>query len=258
MTELLNPDEVAPSITSAQKEAVTATMFGAGSSLMSVASNIDLRVQSAYLARVMTAKNIGIVKTAMRTPLLIGGGVSGINTAVRLGEILMKEWADDHGRNKSTEHAYPSSQPSVVYTEVVTPSQSTVQSARNPYRAIKATLETSFARSRPMLEWADDWDENGSPAIQQATWDRMQKLLEQAVQQLFFVSGRSVDAPVISPGPEGSIDVHWRLQDRELAINVPPSNNLATFYGDNMRGEKIKGQLDVEADQQWLLEWLAR
>jgi hypothetical protein len=71
--------------------------------------------------------------------------------------------------------------------------------------------------------------------------------------------GWHMDAPRISPGPKGSIDVHWKNPRFELLINFPPGpNEMATFYGDNYGKIVIKGTLDPKKKNREVLEWLAQ
>ena len=68
----------------------------------------------------------------------------------------------------------------------------------------------------------------------------------------------SVEAPRILPGPDGSIDIHWRINGHELLVNFPADENAqATYYGDNKIGGIIKGTLNSSARNEWLMMWLA-
>ena len=69
------------------------------------------------------------------------------------------------------------------------------------------------------------------------------------------------EPPEISPGPEGSFDLHWKTADRELLINVPArSEESIAFYGDdNREGTKnaIRGkELKSSKDAEWIFLWL--
>ena len=64
--------------------------------------------------------------------------------------------------------------------------------------------------------------------------------------------------PDILPGPDGSVDLHWKLEQCDLLINVPAHPSAkATFFGENRRGTFIKGAFDPSACNQGLLLWLA-
>jgi hypothetical protein len=58
--------------------------------------------------------------------------------------------------------------------------------------------------------------------------------------------GRELPAPAILPGPNGSIDLHWKTPRFELLVNVPREEaNPATFYGDDYGSLCIRGNLNT-------------
>jgi len=120
-------------------------------------------------------------------------------------------------------------------------------------------LSGAIAESRKMLDYADDWDGEGSLGYEEATWRRAVGLLLRCASAAWHADGTHGDAPRITSGPMGSIDLHWKLPQRELLINVPADPDIApTFYGDNRAGEfAIKGSLDEARDNRWLAVWLA-
>jgi hypothetical protein len=66
-------------------------------------------------------------------------------------------------------------------------------------------------------------------------------------------------APAISPGPEGSVDVVWRMKDRLVAANVPEDpGNVVTLYGrDRSRPHRrLRAEEDPELSSAWILDWL--
>ncbi len=75
--------------------------------------------------------------------------------------------------------------------------------------------------SRAMLEWEANWDGEGSPLYAEDTWSRATTFLVQSAKDMWRDYSISIAAPMIEPGPDGSIDIHWLLDDRELSLNVP-------------------------------------
>jgi len=70
--------------------------------------------------------------------------------------------------------------------------------------------------------------------------------------------GVKIGAPEILPGPDGSIDIHWNYPGYELLLNVPPdSDQPITYYGDDRKGNSLKGVL-ASADNGGFLLWLSR
>lgn len=109
-----------------------------------------------------------------------------------------------------------------------------------------------------MLDLPDDWDDEGSPGYAEATWMRAVDFLLHNAERLWQDQGVTVGAPAILPGPNGSIDLHWRVSSHELLLNIPADpDELADYYGDTVDGNAISGKLNTSAKNQWLLMWLA-
>ena len=91
-----------------------------------------------------------------------------------------------------------------------------------------------------------------------ATLLRAVDLLVQGAIRLFAEDGVGVAVPDISPGPNGSIDLHWRRPGRELLLNVPAApDEPAHYYGDDGDGaEAVEGALDPADASVWLMRWL--
>ena len=113
--------------------------------------------------------------------------------------------------------------------------------------------------SRTMLELEDDWDREGSRGYAEATWKRATQFVSKHARWAWEKCGVRIDAPRIRPGPEGSIDLHWKTENYELLLNVPSNGEEpASFYGDDYGKFTIKGTLDPSAYNRGLLMWLAR
>jgi len=122
-------------------------------------------------------------------------------------------------------------------------------------------IEKAIEESRSILDLRDDWDGEGSPGYADEVLDRANEFLIENAVHLWTTCGLRVDAPVIGPGPNGSIDIHWRTRDRSLLVNIPADDDeVATFYGDDRRDparRTVEGRLDLSAQNHWLLMWLA-
>ena len=120
-------------------------------------------------------------------------------------------------------------------------------------------IEAAVSSSHWILQLAPDWDGEGSASYERAVWERATNFVLTHANALRHTYGRRMDVPRISPGPKGSIDVHWKTQRYELLVNFPSEpNGMATFYGDDYRRMVIKGTLDPKARNLGLLEWLAQ
>lgn len=75
--------------------------------------------------------------------------------------------------------------------------------------------------------------------------------------------GIRIDAPVIGPGPDGSIDLHWNRQTAHfvLLLNIRRAGDPsgpAGFFGRDNTGTEIEGSFDPNVFNLGLLEWLIR
>jgi hypothetical protein len=112
-------------------------------------------------------------------------------------------------------------------------------------------------KSQHLLELEHDWDGEGSPGYEKQTWDRATTFLSHNIILLWQLYHVCVDVPRISPGPDGSIDIHWKSKSPELLINIPSDlSEPADYYGDNKLGQIVKGVLDTSVKNLWLLMWL--
>lgn len=98
-------------------------------------------------------------------------------------------------------------------------------------------------------------DEN----YQAATLERASKFLLNAAIGFRQSGSTPPPAPLISGGPDGSIDIVWRGERRTLYINVPEEpDNVVTFFGTDQRNPhlKLRGEEDPQRSSGWLLSWL--
>ena len=120
----------------------------------------------------------------------------------------------------------------------------------------QSAVEQAIASAHWILELEDDWDGQGSSRYAPAVLERASKFLMESADWLMKTQGGLLQAPDIGAGPNGSIDLHWRLPHFELLVNVPsdPSTPVS-FYGDEEPGLSIKGTATTEGGP--LLLWLA-
>lgn len=104
-------------------------------------------------------------------------------------------------------------------------------------------IVAAIRASRDMLEWEDNWDDEGSPGYDESTWNRASNFITQNATRLWREKGVSIMAPTIFPGPQGSLDIRWRTNNRELYVNIPADvTESATYYGYSESGEITKCQ----------------
>jgi hypothetical protein len=122
-------------------------------------------------------------------------------------------------------------------------------------QTIRRILEV-VEQSKSILDLEEDWDGEGSSAYNAATWQKAVDFLVRNALHVWQSQQLRLEAPRISPGPDGSIDLHWKTSQRELLINIPAEEDqLASFYGDNKAGQIVKGFLHISKGNQWLLMW---
>ncbi len=121
-----------------------------------------------------------------------------------------------------------------------------------------APLAEAIVVSRRILEWPDDWDDEGSPGYDERVWLRAVGFLLSNAVRLWNDRGLAVAAPDIDPGAYGSIALDWRLPRHELLLVIPVGpDEPHRFYGhDGAFEHAVKGALDPDGDNSWLLSWL--
>lgn len=125
----------------------------------------------------------------------------------------------------------------------------------DPLDAIERELTYSYR----LLDLPDDWDDEGSPGYGESTLLRAHTLIRGAVQRFVMQTGVDVPVPHIGAGPNGSIDLYWKRDGRQLLVTVPPApEDLIGYYGQTPRGATIKGRIDPSANNEWLLAWFTQ
>jgi hypothetical protein len=82
---------------------------------------------------------------------------------------------------------------------------------------------------------------------------RATSFLRDSALQLWSERHVHADIPVISPVGDGSIDIHWKDERRQLLINVPASgDDPIEFYGDDRGRTVVRGIVDPSASTRWL------
>lgn len=125
---------------------------------------------------------------------------------------------------------------------------------RHPLEEVDRVIHSS----RTLLELKEDWDGEGASPISEETWNRAARFLRNNASTLWGKYATRVESPSIVPLNDGSIDIHWKIARRELLVNIPPDpEKRATYYGDNKQGGNVvEGDLDIDAQNHWLLVWL--
>jgi len=116
-----------------------------------------------------------------------------------------------------------------------------------------STIESAIRDSMWMLKLGQDWDDEGSPPIEEATWKVATDFLRRQADAHWRRHSKMIPVPHITPGSDGSIDIHWRTEQFELLVNIQRGPEFsAGFYGDNYGRLKIKGVLDPSSESAYL------
>lgn len=122
---------------------------------------------------------------------------------------------------------------------------------------IHKSIQEEIASSRSILDLEDDWDDQGSPRYSEDTWRRACDFLLRQANFARANLGCELPVPKILPGPGASIDLHWKLPDFELLVNIPAdATQPATFYGDDYRDSCVRGNLNPSEEVRGLVVWL--
>jgi hypothetical protein len=116
--------------------------------------------------------------------------------------------------------------------------------------AIEDAIEIPFFQA--------DWDNNGAPAIDEKIWSRATDFLIDYAESIHNLFNITIDAPVIGPCPDGSIDLSWRTAKARMLINIRNSDEgKAYYYGDQYNDRNsIKGNVDTSKVETFLAAWM--
>jgi hypothetical protein len=120
-------------------------------------------------------------------------------------------------------------------------------------------LQAELELAEVKLKNIGDAEEEEVPVYSKDAFRRASIFLK--AQSAQFCKMYNVPAPIpnIGPGPNGSIDLHWKRKDYELLVNIPVDNcELASFYGDNYGTHKIKGSFDPTTFDYGIIMWLMK
>lgn len=117
----------------------------------------------------------------------------------------------------------------------------------------------AIAASQCILQLPDNFDDEGSMAYSEGTWQRAVEFVRSHTIWVWEHLELVVNAPNIAPGPDGSIDIHWEDNQRELLVNIPSDRGAPLrFYGDDKGEDRIKGTLSGIDSEHGLLAWLTK
>ena len=118
-------------------------------------------------------------------------------------------------------------------------------------------IEEAIRGARWILEIQPDEDSGVTERYSEATLDRAGEFLRRHALWLWNNHHVIIDAPRLEPGPNGSIDIHWKTRRYELLVNIRRDPSApAGFYGDDYGSIAVEGTLDPSASNRGVLMWL--
>lgn len=136
---------------------------------------------------------------------------------------------------------------------------STLRSSSNPDAEPpnSGQIAAVIQQARAVLDSGDNWDGEGRVGYSDASLQRANEFLQASSRGLWQRHHRVMPIPEIEPGPDGSIDFHWQVGEREMLLNMPADpGEMLDFYGDTTAGESVKGRAYAATVGPWLLAWL--
>ncbi len=125
------------------------------------------------------------------------------------------------------------------------------------YKQFTAFYDQIDKTKGKILSLKENWDGEGAKSYKKETWERATEFIKKLSFFLWRQSQKLIAAPNILPGPDGSIDVHWKTAKFDLLINVPEDpTEPATFSSDDYGQNMIKGSFDLKKINQALISWL--
>jgi hypothetical protein len=118
-----------------------------------------------------------------------------------------------------------------------------------------ALLEVALETASAIV--SDQFDED-EPMILSAAFERAQEFLRTESREIKKRFGYFPPTPNILPGPNGSADIHWEQPGWGLLVNIPATDELATFYGDCAGNGRVKGNLDPKSWHLGITSWLSK
>jgi hypothetical protein len=119
-------------------------------------------------------------------------------------------------------------------------------------------IRSAVQSARALTKLGENWDGEGSQGYSLMTWRRVKKfmLTHAFVSQSLFRA--TLPVPTINPADQGSLDVFWRLSDRQLLVNFPADETAPiTYYGQNNQGDNtISGRTTGRERRLDLVAWL--
>lgn len=120
-----------------------------------------------------------------------------------------------------------------------------------------SSIALAINNSTYLLDLQDDWDDQGSTAIDFNTWRTSVEYLINYSTWIYEKFDIIINHPKINAGPKDSIDMLWHSSKFRLLMNIQKNGDDVTYYGDNNHNKNsVKGRLDSDGIQTFFAMWL--
>ena len=97
-----------------------------------------------------------------------------------------------------------------------------------------SSIRETIEGSRKLLAMAPDASDDLSLQCSQQAWQRAVKILSDHALEVFRKIKVAIRPPLISAGPDGSVDLYWTATPYGLLVNVPADpGEPVSYFGDN-------------------------
>jgi len=108
-------------------------------------------------------------------------------------------------------------------------------------KPVFSSIAKKIEASKYILDFKDDWDDEGSLAYSEIVWIHTVKFIISYAEFILNTSKKILEAPEIYHGPNGTIDVLWEAKTKfQLLLNVK-EDGFISFYGDDFKNQKLEG-----------------
>jgi hypothetical protein len=118
------------------------------------------------------------------------------------------------------------------------------------------SIKKAIEDAKWISELDDDWDDEGSLGYTKELLEKVEMLLTSWKDKSWSDYRRTFPLPDIQPGPDGSIDLHWKKETYELLLSIPNNEQPVHFYGDDYSENVMKGSFSQGAEMPNFLFWL--
>lgn len=111
-----------------------------------------------------------------------------------------------------------------------------------------------------LLEWRENWDDEGAKPFKPATFERVKKFLVGLDDYALNGYDYASQPPKILPGQEGAMELLWLMPSFSILVTVPedPGAPIAYFGHDSADTQVIQGKYSESIHASALYSWICQ